>query len=310
METMVTFGSCNRITIPKDIVESLNLKQGTKFKLITSGNDIIIYRFDSKNLNNSLINNCVTHTDEEIKNEQIDNFEIDVENNNGIEQDVKSEGHRFKRKIVSNLEEGANFYAKYYSPCKLVIRTKNRYLKKFCEECKGYLVEKDKDKQSMCPYYKNNEVKQVEQVKQTEPIEQIKSEKQVEQIVMDKQDLNINDMNKKQSVSKEDSKLKTHNTNKVITSQIKENVDKLNDMLNNKIENIDDIPFEYYKKYSSKSIKPIKSDKYFYQCCQCQELVNSGFYIDNEFYCSKCTKKDFKHFYKIYNKMKKGRKDD
>lgn len=296
METIVTFGSCNRITIPKDIVENLNLKQGTKFKLITYDNDIIIYR-----INSTVDNKEITNKKDNIdisKNEKENSHNEKVDSSKRVNQEVvKGEGHRFKRKIVSNLEEGKNFYAKYYSPCKLVIRTKNRYLKKFCEECQGFLVKEDKEKQDMCPYYKQEVTsqKQDEDTKQIETSKTIKTDKDKRQ---DKQKESVSEKEKIPIQQKQD-------ITKVTAVEIKENVDKLNNIIDDKIKTINNVPSGYFKQYGSKSIKPVKSDKYFYQCCKCQELVKSGFVIDDEFYCSQCTKKDFKHFVKMINKLKR-----
>lgn len=42
-------------------------------------------------------------------------------------------------------------------------------------------------------------------------------------------------------------------------------------------------------------IEPIAKNEYI-QCNSCNEFFNSGFYLDDIFYCKSCTIKDFKEY--------------
>lgn len=112
----VTLGSGFRITIPREIREKLQLKEGTKLTMNIQ-DDKIILDF------NSIIENKIPEKKE---------------------QKVKSQNESKKligvRQIVSNLEEGKNFTNKVYSDCGLVIRTKRSYMNQFCDDCQGQLA--------------------------------------------------------------------------------------------------------------------------------------------------------------------------
>lgn len=109
----VTLGSGYRITIPREIRDQLQLKEGSKLQMIIEDNKIII---------------------------SIDNIEESLKSTK--EEGSKSETKRVIgiRQIVSNLEEGEKFRNKIYSDCGLVIRTKKSYMNKFCEDCQGQLA--------------------------------------------------------------------------------------------------------------------------------------------------------------------------
>ena len=116
-----TLSTGNRITLPKSIVEELNLNQGDSLDISVVDNTIVLKRLEQTN-------------------------ETKVSEND-------KDGRQGKIKIVSNLEEGKNFKRKCYSDCGLVIRTKKKYLEKFCSICQGKLVQ-ESNEQLCCPYYK------------------------------------------------------------------------------------------------------------------------------------------------------------
>lgn len=119
---IVSLTNRNQITIPRDIVRNLGYKAGQQFTLSIKNNTFVLTPILCSN-DNSIDNK------QSDKSTQISN--------------------KFTRKIESNLEEGQKFKVKYYSPCKLVIRTKNSYLKQFCKDCQGYLAEQHN---TNCPY--------------------------------------------------------------------------------------------------------------------------------------------------------------
>lgn len=128
----VKFSSTNRITIPRDVIEELKLEPGMILDLEVVDSLIVMKVKDSKIYKN-------------------DKMQQETENNNQ-EIEVKKPKNM---KIVSNLKEAENFYRKCYSSCGLVVRTKNSYVDKFCEQCKGELLD-DFEGEYNCPYANDN----------------------------------------------------------------------------------------------------------------------------------------------------------
>ena len=123
----VKFSSTNRITIPRDVMEKLKLKPGMILDLDVI-DSLIVMKVKDEKLNNDMLQ------EKEINDSQM------------------SDPKRPKNmKIVSNLEEAENFYRKCYSSCGLVVRTKNSYVDKFCEQCRGELLN-DYEGEYNCPY--------------------------------------------------------------------------------------------------------------------------------------------------------------
>lgn len=124
---IVSLTNRNQITIPRDIIRQLGYKTGQPFELQFTNNQFVltpVIQSSNEKINdlNNKTKDCVTQP---------------------------SISNKFTRKIESNLQEGQKFKVKYYSPCKLVIRTKNSYLKQFCKDCDGYLA---KQYNVVCPY--------------------------------------------------------------------------------------------------------------------------------------------------------------
>ena len=132
------FGVGNRITIPLQIVKTLGLEQGTMLNIEVKNNQIILSKLIK---------------DESIK----QNEELKTENKTENKTEDKTISNKpVKRKIVSNLKEGQFLKNKIYSECKLVIRTKHKYIDDFCNDCKGKLVKEQTDLiYRNCPYVKN-----------------------------------------------------------------------------------------------------------------------------------------------------------
>lgn len=142
----VTFGSGNRIVIPKEIRDSLNLQVGTLLDISIKDGNIVL---------------STSNTGEQ--------KDISTDTKKDIES-INKVSYVGGIKIASNLEEGSKYSSKYYSPCKLVIRTKNSYLRKFCDRCKGLLTKQYNLDESVCPYISkctDDGVKQDERVEST-----------------------------------------------------------------------------------------------------------------------------------------------
>ena len=54
-----------------------------------------------------------------------------------------------------------------------------------------------------------------------------------------------------------------------------------------------------YEKIKNTVIRPISFTEGMKRCSGCHEFFEDGFYLDNLFYCKKCTVKDFKNFLDI-----------
>lgn len=141
----VTLGSGFRITIPREIREELQLKEGTKLSMNIQDGKIIL-DFD----------NIV-----EIKIPEKKEPRVEYQNEHKKQIGV--------RQIVSNLEEGKNFSKKIYSDCGLVIRTKHSYMDKFCEECQGQLAYEYGVLDHPCKYINIPERIEIEESKEEKP---------------------------------------------------------------------------------------------------------------------------------------------
>lgn len=243
---VVTFGVGNRVVIPKTASSMLGWNTGDKLELVIENNKVYLQPVTEQS--------------------KIENKVNIVKQSKPVVVGT--------RKIVSNLKEGEKFKTKYYSPCKLVIRTKNRYLKEFCNDCKGLLVEDCKEKQHLCSYYNTQQTKE----------QSIKSE--VETTIK---------VTKKQPVQK------------VTQKELKQNVEKLDNILSEHIKTlVDPNLIKEVKKEGKNIIQAIKSENRYFQCQNCEQIFAKGFMINNEFYCKDCTKQHFKKFLDKYKQVNKG----
>lgn len=243
---VVTFGVGNRVVIPKTASSMLGWNTGDKLELVIENNKVYLQPVTEQN--------------------KIENKDNTVKQSKPVVVGT--------RKIVSNLKEGEKFKTKYYSPCKLVIRTKNRYLKEFCNDCKGLLVEDCKEKQHLCSYYNTQQTKE----------QPIKSE--VETTIK---------VTKKQPIQK------------VTQKELKQNVEKLDNILSEHIKTlVDPDLIKEVTKEGKNIIQAIKSENRYFQCQNCEQIFAKGFMINNEFYCKDCTKQHFKKFLDKYKQVNKG----
>lgn len=273
----VTIGTGRRITIPADLFRQTNFKEGDILDLQFVDNKFILTAVQPNDITSKL-NTLDDNTPEKV-----------VVNSN---KKVVSTKNKFTRKIVSNLEEGSKFSTKYYSPCELVIRTKNRYLKEFCEDCRGQLLDQGYEDNGRCKYIVHKNEKQ-EQNK-LETVNQVHENKEC----------NI--------ITEEQKHVKTEpNVNKIqenkakILDEIKKNVDKVKTKINKEIDNLTLEDKKFLKEKGKKIIQPVRFAKGHIKCTDCGELYNTGFYIDGKFYCKKCTVSDFRCYLDVYRKINK-----
>lgn len=234
----VTLTGRNQITIPRNLIKDLGFKPGDEFDL----------QYDSANktFNLKFINDKC-------------NLTSITESRNS-----KSNNTQFKRYIVSNLKEGQTFSRKLYSECGLVIRTKNSYLAKFCEECKGQLAKEYGVKDHPCKYIN-------EEVENKKDCEVKITEIQSQEVKIDKSKI-------------EDVKTKSVESN--LNTDIKEEF-KSKHNKNTVIENI-----------------ILGEEKCYLKCAHCNQFFNKGYLLDKVFYCKDCAKKDFLNYLNKVKKEK------
>lgn len=242
----VTFGAGNRIVVPKQIRDEMELQIGQILNIQIKDGKIILSR---------------DYNESDLSKEYIETTDIKKESNVNSTKVVNGV------KIVSNLTEGEKFSKKYYSPCKLVIRTKNAYLRKFCDACKGSLLEDFKDESHECPY-----IKQCSQI-------EIQPNCKEEVVNID---------NIKNTVTE------IQNNVKVLDSIIEDRTKKL------KLEQ----ELQSLLKEGKKSIVPVSTPRGHLKCEHCGEFFQKGFLIDESFYCKGCTKESFRTYFIKYKKLK------
>lgn len=118
----VTLTSRNQITIPKDLIKSLNIKPGQIFDLIVDDEGIKL--------------NYATELNES-------SAQIKVSSKSSL-------------KIVSNIEESKNYSRRVISECGLLVRTKKSYLDRVCSECRGMLAKQYGESNHPCKYNISN----------------------------------------------------------------------------------------------------------------------------------------------------------
>lgn len=280
----ITIGTGRRITIPADLFRQTNFKEGDTLDLQFVDNKFILTAVQP---------DCVTNESNTSVDDKSEKINVDSSNKKvNSNKKVSTTQNRFTRKIVSNLEEGSKFSTKYYSPCELIIRTKNRYLREFCEDCKGELLKQGYEDNGKCKYIDRIE----------EPKEQKKPET-VEQ-VHEKPECNIINEQQKR-VKMEPNVNKTHENKPKILDEIKNNVNKVKTKIDKEIDDLTSQDKKFLKEKGKKTIQPVRFSKGHIKCTDCGELHNTGFYIDGKFYCKKCTITDFRCYLDIYRKVNK-----
>lgn len=235
-------------------------------------------------------------------------------------------------KIESNLKESENYSRKVYSDCGLVVRTKRKYISKFCDACQGTLLVDYPDiPENNCIFFKQSEPKQkddYETFNETPIQEKVKdkdhyveyknniSESQNKDVNKDKQFrtnknvMTISDYINKFITKSQPQKdtMKTQKNNKDnVMKNLSQNINELDKKLNQKIDEINnqckldnqDKSIEDNKvidkslnEYANKTIY-FKPIKNYKHCSECGELYNKGFYLDDVFICRNCLQKDF-----------------
>ena len=194
----------NQITIPRNLIDELDLQLGKFYELDISDGKI--------SLN-------ITQAYDQIE----DNTNIipKITDNTNINSNIK---------IESNLEEGKKFSRQVYSDCGLVIRTKRSYINKFCEACQGQLAREYGVDTHPCIYCINNKT---ESPKETITLSS-KIETKIETPVIKYEEIKPVIKQEPKPVVKEE----LSKPSKTIISHITNNVEKLSNKLDKEIKSI------------------------------------------------------------------------
>lgn len=239
-----------RLTIPQEIREHTNITRDGYIDISfddTTGNIII----------SSSIKNIEIKEEQKIKQE-----------NKQKETKVNQVKSKKPRRLEANYMDADKLYKAYYSPCGLLVRTKNSYVKSACERCQGKLVKEYEDRIDVqCGYVDKKAIRDeivYEITKRVHPeIENVKKQR--------KEEIETVTNNIKEAV-------------KVIDKKVK----KLNKKDKPKRRTADNT-----------TIKPIRAgNDMLLKCKECGQLVKSGFYVDKDILCKECTVDDFKKYMK------------
>ena len=163
----VKFGTGSRITIPKEIVNEYNLKEGEYLELRIINNKLELSRGITDIENNK---EDVNKKENSIKNNITSNLNI-----------VKS-----KIEIKSNIDEKDKYAKPILSDCGQVVRSKRKYLKEFCEVCKGQL-----SADSACPYNVQSPKKLAQEINKKVELLNKKLDEKIEKTTMRSKDTTI-----------------------------------------------------------------------------------------------------------------------
>ena len=169
----------NRITIPAEIRDAINLKDS----------DYLDVKLDVENKNIVI---------------DISDRDIFMSNNKKVTKTKKTpkkvdEKVRAScKKIEANYMDADKLYKAYYSPCGLLVRTKNSYVKSACERCQGKLVKEYEDRIDVqCGYVDKKAIRDeivYEITKRVHPeIENVKKQRKAVKVI----DKKVKKLNKK-----------------------------------------------------------------------------------------------------------------
>ena len=298
-EITVKLSTGNRLTIPKLVCEQLNLLQGDTLYLKIENNNIVLCK-DKVTTNNVLENS---------PSQQLTSRLIDTCNDQKVEISTVSESIKNQKtvsKFKPNLEDLGKYEHQKLSDCGLVVKTKTKYIKAFCDNCKGQLLDNYPEYGKKPCTYKNNTSElyvgsepesttsnAIEDITISNNTEEVVSSSATKKDVLDNRYINNSVVDNTEIVSK-DENVKNEvqrllEQNKTITADIYENLSKINKKDKHKESNSN------YYRCKETFLKPVKLSNYIH-CQNCGFLYNTGFLIDEDFYCKDCTIQDFKNY--------------
>ena len=297
-EVTVKLSTGNRLTIPKTICEQLNLLQGDTLYLSIDNNNIIL----SKN-KTAIVNATKVSVSRQLTSNLIDNYNQQNEELATVPELVKND--KTLSKFKPNLEDLGKYEHQKLSDCGLVVKTKTKYIKAFCDSCKGQLLDNYPEYGDKPCSYKDipselyvgektgNDVSTIMESKTIHTTSNVNNEAQLDVVKEDTLVNNSNVVDNTEIVSKDinvkNEVQKLLEQNKTITADIYQNLSKIN-----KKEKYRESNSNYYR-CKETFLKPVKLSNYIH-CQNCGFLYNNGFLIDEDFYCKDCTIQDFKNY--------------
>ena len=321
----IKIGSNNRITFPRQFCEENNIQYGDEFELHFICNNIIFEHIDKNSTNTNIDTNTNTNknTNTNInldtipnKNEKTNLIETIPnkieETSNLVVNGIKLSG---SLEFVPNLDESQNFYRKCYSECGLLCRTKPKYIKQYCQKCRGQMLAEE-ERSKYCSYIitantdnidnidntdnntdNNDNIDNIKDINNNDNTDNINSIKNEEMSYIEKAPnikvKQISDIEIKPSIAKV-----AILDNKTLISNITNNITAINKKLDNDIQDIvfDQIDIDFK---DETYIQPIKY-RHHHQCHVCDEFKDSGFLINDEhFLCRTCTVRSFINYRKL-----------
>lgn len=266
-----------RMTIPQEIRSKANI----------DGNGYIDISFDD-NTGNIVISSKLKPDTEKVA------IKKETKKKEPKKTEPKKEAKKSKKttkpkKIEANFMDADKLYKAYYSECGLVVRTKNKYLNAFCEQCQGQLAREWEDRvEAHCKYLTNNFQDVVEKID--------KEQEKLEQSIQE-------EITKMEPIETEIEKLRKKRKEDI--ANISKSIKEANKVIDGEIDNIEHKQKrgrpKKQKRYSTGNtiLKPVKTDgEKFLNCTDCGEFVGKGFYLDDEFLCKECAIRDFKEYLK------------
>ena len=332
----IKIGTGNRICFPKQFCIDNNINQGDEFEIIFQDGKIIFIpegeELNSLELQRINLNNTEDSNTENSNTENSNTENSNTENSNTGQDDAQYNNSidysklpkNFKElcdiplsdsaEYKPNLLETTHFYARSYSKCGLICKSKAKYVRNYCSECKGQLLhESVRDK--YCPYYEfNSNTNNVD----TNKLLNINcmDNNLTSKSVSAKSDVYLTETNEEESINKVDSHelVKQADVEKIdvnepksIVQELSSNVVKLQKKIDDRIARIkklekmkqDSNSTENHKVITINSKTVLSPVQYLHhhQCYKCEEYFDKGFIIgDEHFYCKECAIKDFKRY--------------
>lgn len=266
----ITVGTGYRVSLTKALCEENHISEGDSYEVIVD-NEGVITLYPCKEIESNDI--------KEIK----------------FESEVLKKPINKNEEFVSNLDEGQNFYNKCYSECGLIIRTKKKYLKQYCERCRGQLLDNYTDGSYVCPYLKTID-------SSDDILDSKNSDKVISPIIEDTSGTvnTVSDLKLKDVIRVEDKEQAKQN-NKFLVDSINKHIEQLLQSLKVDIQNENDEEINVQSRANT-SIEPVAYNHY-HICDKCSKECQSGFILDKTmFLCKDCIKEDFIKYLKEIGK--------
>lgn len=296
----IHIGVGNRLTIPKQFMLDHDIESNREYNMYFSDGKIVI------DVSGADVDNVQTNSTEDNK------CDMNVSMHKELIDEETGTDSKYKYTLKSNIEDADKLSRKVFSPCSLIVKTKRKYVSALCEKCRGYLYNEYKLKDNSCPYLivddsTNNSC----DTEDTQSIDNKTNvmDKPIEQVIKDTNSRNTPIDNTTKSVTPNQQLIENIDSIKNTAKSIAANISKVSEYIDN-LQNKTVINKSRRKsknlvvRNNSTTLNFISLDDYK-QCSKCHEYVDSGFLIDDDFFCKECASKDFKNYLDVINKYRK-----